>query len=216
MNIIEINELTKSYNGQICLNGLSLTVKAGELVALTGENGSGKTTLLETLAGIRKPDSGSVIIDGQDIFSLSDSALAALRRSTLGVVYQSFGLIQTLSAADNILLPLQLSHVPKKEAAQRVQELAVRLGIESTLKKYPHELSGGQQQRVAIARALVYEPKILLLDEPTASLDKESVARLDMLLDELSKKGVTILMITHRASFRNCTRTLTIKDGVIV
>ncbi len=213
--MIEVKNLVKSYNEEPCLRGVELSVKEGEFVSLMGESGSGKTTLLEILVGVRAPDSGSVRVAGEDICALSSSRLAKLRRTKIGVVYQNFGLIPTLSAAENIGLPMLLQRKKKKQIVERTVEVAKALGVEGMLLKYPHELSGGQQQRIAIARAIGYRPAVLLLDEPTGSLDSENTKRVLELLSKLNREeGTTILQITHsRLAAEYGNRTVRISDG---
>lgn len=216
--MIQVENLTKAYNGEPCLRGATLSVEAGEFVSLMGESGSGKTTLLEILVGVRTPDGGYARVAGEDVLSLSPEKLALFRRTKIGVVYQSFGLISTLSAEENITLPLVLNKIPAEEHASRVREIAERLHIEACLKKKPSALSGGQQQRVAIARAVIHRPALLLLDEPTGSLDFENTERvLRFLGDYRAETGTTILQITHdRHAAESGTRILRIRDGVIL
>ncbi len=215
--MIRIENVTKSYNLEPCLRGVNLHVQEGEFLSLTGESGSGKTTLMEILAGVRNPDGGNVVVDGVNVLALSDEGMSKFRRTKIGVVYQSFGLIPTLTAADNIRLPLLLEKVGKRSADIRIEEIAERLRIEGMLEKFPSQLSGGQQQRVAIARAVVYRPKVLFLDEPTGSLDSENTENVLRFLAELNRlEGTTIFQITHSevaASFSS--RVVKMKDGVI-
>ena len=216
--MIRADDIFKSYNGEPCLRGLSLHVAEGEFLSVMGESGSGKSTLLEILAGVRTPDKGSVRVAGEDVCALSGGALAKFRRTVIGVVYQQFRLISTLTAEDNIRLPLLLERVPKAEIARRVSALAEALGIGGMLHKYPEQLSGGQQQRVAIARAVAYSPRVLFLDEPTGSLDSENSGRVLAFLSELNREwGTTIVQITHSAeAAARSSRTVHIRDGVIV
>ncbi len=198
MDMIKVENLSKSYNGDYCLRNVNLHVKRGEFVSIVGENGSGKTTLLEILAGVRAPDEGSVLIDGKNIFAMSDKQLSKLRRTKLGVVYQNFELIPTLTAEENIRLAMLLEKVPKREINERVEKLTNRLRLENVIKKYPNELSGGQRQRAALARAVSYSPEVLLLDEPTSGLDMENAKNVTNFLCELnSDYNVTVLQITH-------------------
>lgn len=216
--MIRADDIFKSYNGEPCLRGLSLHVAEGEFLSVMGESGSGKSTLLEILAGVRTPDKGSVRVAGEDVCALSGGALAKFRRTVIGVVYQQFRLISTLTAEDNIRLPLLLERVPKAEIARRVSALAEALGIGGMLHKYPEQLSGGQQQRVAIARAVAYSPRVLFLDEPTGSLDSENSGRVLAFLSELNReRGTTIVQITHSAeAAARSSRTVHIRDGVIL
>ncbi len=198
--MIKVENLTKSYNGEICFEDITFSVKKGELVSIVGENGSGKTTLLEIIAGIRNPDSGRVLIGGRDIFAMNDAEISKLRRTELGVVYQGYELIPTLSVYDNIALPMLLERLGKNEISKRVNETSARLGIAQMLQKLPHELSGGQRQRAALARAVCYGPQLLLLDEPSSGLDPENQKRVSELLTKLNSEGVTVLQITHSES----------------
>ncbi len=215
--MIYVENLIKNYNGEPCLRGVNLHIEKGEFVSVKGESGSGKTTLLEILVGLRAPDGGNVRVAGEEIFSLNASALAKFRRTKIGVVYQNFGLIPTLTATENICLPMLLEKRSKKETEGRVLEVAKRLKIEGILKKYPDKLSGGQQQRVALARAVCYNPEVLFLDEPTGSLDSENTQNALEFLAELNReRGTTVLQITHderAAAYGN--RVIRIADGRI-
>ncbi len=213
--MIVAKDIKKSYNGEPCLRGVCMDVVEGDFVAIMGESGSGKTTLLEILAAVREPDLGEVKLLGQNLFALSPTELARIRRTQLGVVYQSFGLVSTLTAGDNIRLPLALEGIDGQEISARVKAIAEKLHIEGLLDKYPEELSGGQQQRVAIARATVYKPKLLLLDEPTGSLDRENAKAVMQYLAELNEKdNTTVVMITHSARCSEwAKRVLVMSDG---
>ncbi len=215
--MIRVENLIKSYNEEPVLRGVNLHVQEGEFLSVMGESGSGKTTLLEILAGVRAPDSGKVVVDGVDVLSLKDSALAKFRRTKIGVVYQSFGLIPTLTAADNVRLPLYLEGKSQRAADERIEGIAKQLKIDGFLHKFPAELSGGQQQRVAIARAVVYSPKVLFLDEPTGSLDSENTVNVLEFLSKLNlEQGTTIFQITHSDVAANYgTRTVKIRDGAV-
>ncbi len=207
----------KSYNGEACLRGAELHLAAGEFVSLMGESGSGKTTLLEILTGVRPPDEGRVTVAGVDLASLTPSELAVFRRTKIGAVYQNFGLIPTLTAEENILLPMYLRREAGEATSARVKDIAAQLGIEGCLGRRPSELSGGQQQRVAIARAVIYSPPLLLLDEPTGSLDSENTERVLRFLEEYREKtGGTVFQITHSIVAAEGTRVVRIKDGVIL
>lgn len=216
--MIQVENLIKSYNGEPCLRGVSLNVGAGEFIALTGESGSGKTTLMEILAGVRLPDGGSVRVCGEDVFALSQSALAKFRRTKIGVVYQNFGLVSTLTAEENVKLPLLLEGVKRGEAARLLNDVCQKLGVGGLLKKYPDELSGGQRQRIAIARAVVYNPKVLFLDEPTGSLDSVNAEKVLDFVTRLNREaGTTVFMITHsELAAGYASRKIRISDGIII
>ena len=193
-------DIVKSYKSQEVLRGASLTVSDGEFVSIMGESGSGKSTLLAILAGNMRADSGSVLLDGENICEFSEKQLAQLRRNKLGFVYQSLNLIPTLSAEDNILLPVYLKKRPAAEGRRRLQYLAEHLEIGKLLGKLPDDMSGGERQRVAIARALINEPKILMLDEPTGSLDSRTTGEVLKLLTFIKESlGISIIQVTHSA-----------------
>ena len=191
-------DIVKNYKSQEVLRKATLTVLDGEFVSIMGESGSGKSTLLSILAGNMRADSGSVMLDGEDITSFGEKELAILRREKLGFVYQSLNLIPTLNAEDNILLPVFLARKPVASGKKRLEFLAERLEITKLLKKFPDDMSGGERQRVAIARALINEPKIIMLDEPTGSLDSRTTEEVLKLLSYINKEfGITIIQVTH-------------------
>lgn len=218
--MIEADGIKKSYNGEPCLKGIDLRVEKGRFVTVMGASGSGKTTLLEILAGIRIPDEGSVRLRGVDVFSMPERETAKMRRTFVGMVYQDFSLIDTLTALDNIILPLALDG-KKKGAEEPALYWAERLLLpRAAMDKYPYELSGGQQQRVALARALAHDPEILFLDEPTGSLDTANTVNVLDILKEINRdKGTTVLHITHsrEAAEYVCAPgdILHIRDGVL-
>lgn len=210
-------DIVKSYGPQRVLRGVSLTVSDGEFISIMGESGSGKSTLLSILAGNMRADSGSVTVDGVDITAFSERELAKLRRDTVGFVYQSLNLIPTLSGADNILLPV---HLAKRDAAwgrKRMAELAEELDITHLLDKLPENMSGGERQRVAIARAIINEPKLLMLDEPTGSLDSRRTDEVLALLKRINReRGISIIQVTHsHAAAEVGDRIIKISDGVV-
>jgi putative ABC transport system ATP-binding protein len=215
---VQLNSVSKVYQGGIigALNGVSLTVETGEFAALMGPSGSGKSTILNLVAGLDRPTSGSVAVDGQDVARLSEAALARFRRDHIGLIFQFFYLLPNLTALENILIPGQL----KGNGANtpRARELLERLGIKDVADRYPARLSGGQQQRVAIARALINTPALLLADEPTGALDRHSGEQVMDLLMELHRDGQTILFVTHdaRLASRYATRAISLMDGKIV
>jgi putative ABC transport system ATP-binding protein len=195
--LLEVQNVTKSYPGTetAVLRGVSLTLDAGGMLALTGESGSGKSTLLHLIGGLDTADSGRVSIDGTDLTPLDDAGRASLRRGTVGVIFQQFNLIPSLSVAGNIAFQARLAgrHDPARDA-----DLAVRLGLGEHLHKYPEQLSGGQQQRVAIARTLAAGPRLVLADEPTGNLDEASSdAVMALLQDLIAETGAGLILVTH-------------------
>lgn len=200
--IVEIRNLSKSYRrgDQVVpvLNDISFDVATGEFLGLMGPSGSGKSTLLNLIAGIDKPDSGTLRVAGADITELPEAALAQWRAANVGFIFQFYNLMPVLSAFENVDLPLLLTGLSKKERRERV-ELALRMvGLEDRMDHRPSELSGGQQQRVAIARAIITDPAIVVADEPTGDLDRISAEEILRLLDRLNREmGKTIIMVTH-------------------
>ena len=197
LNVKNLNKIYRKKHQEIhALKDVNLTVKKGEFVAITGESGSGKSTLLHIIAGLETPNSGEVILDKTSLFSLSDDQLTIFRRRQIGMVYQFYNLIPTLTVKENILLPLLLHN---KEVEQSyLNQIIANLHIEHELDSFPYELSGGQQQRVAIARALIHHPTLVLADEPTGNLDSMNTKEIIDLIKLLSiRHDTTILMITH-------------------
>ena len=222
IQILEVNGLRKVYTTRFggasveALKNINFSVENGEYVAIMGESGSGKTTLLNILAGLDKPTSGQVLLDGKDLASIRESDRAAFRRDNLGFVFQEFNLLDTFSVEDNIYLPLVLAGVPQSQLGARLEPIAAKLGISELLKKYPYEISGGQKQRAAVARAIITNPRLLLADEPTGALDSRATDELLRVFSDISAGGQTILMVTHsvRAASR-AGRVLFIKDGEV-
>lgn len=203
--VLKAEGITKEFvNGDIkteVLKGVSLEVLDGEFVAVVGESGSGKSTLLYILAGIDKPTGGNVELLGRDLGKVSDDEIAAMRRRDFSFVYQYDNLVPNLTAYENITLPLMLDKKKESEYKDKVAEVCEYLGVDKRLQNLPRELSGGEQQRVALARALVTEPKIIFLDEPTGSLDKErGIQVMELLKDINSTRGVALVMVTHSQS----------------
>ena len=180
------------------LRGVDLVVPAGGLVALTGRSGAGKSTLLGLVAGLRRADTGRIVVAGTDVTAADDDALVGLRRDVVGVIYQDFALLSLLTAEENVGVPMRIRRTEAKERDRRVAELLDRVGLTGHARQRPDELSGGQQQRVAIARALANRPRVLLADEPTGQLDSETGVRIMELLGEVVREdGVTALVATH-------------------
>lgn len=220
MAVLEVKELTKKYGeGEsevIALDHVSFSVERGEFVAIIGASGSGKSTLMNMIGGIDYPTSGSVIIDGNEIQAMSEDELAIFRRRNLGIVYQFYNLISTLTAEENIVLPWKLDG--RKENKERLSEIVNMLGLEKRAKHLPGQMSGGQQQRVSIGRALINEPAFILADEPTGNLDsKTSREILDILKFTNQKYKQTILHVTHDEKIAlQANRIITIGDGKII
>ncbi len=220
MIILQTKELKKYYGSgdtQVrALDGVDLSVAQGEFVAVVGTSGSGKSTLLHMLGGLDRPTSGTVTVDGKNIFTLKDEALTIFRRRKIGFVFQSYNLVPVLSVWENIVLPIQLDG--KAVDAEYVREVIATLGLESKLNNIPSQLSGGQQQRVAIARALAAKPAILLADEPTGNLDTRTSQDVLSLMKVTSQKfSQTMVMITHNEEIAQLAdRIIRIEDGRIV
>ncbi len=218
--ILKAKNLVKTYgSGDTAvnaLNGVSLEVKKGEFVAVVGQSGSGKSTLLHLLGAMDYPTSGSLTVDGQDVFALKGEALAEYRRRKVGFVFQFFNLLPVMTAKENIMIPLSLDG--KTADKDYLNELAQAMGISERLDHYPHQLSGGQQQRVAIARAMITRPSVILADEPTGNLDSASGKEILALLKSTVRKyEQTLILITHDNSIAaEADRIITIKDGKLV
>ena len=220
MRILETKDLRKIYgSGDTevrALDGVNLQIENGEFVAIVGTSGSGKSTLLHMLGGLDRPTSGSVIVDGKDIFSLKEEALTIFRRRKIGFVFQSYNLVPVLNVYENIVLPIELDG--GKVNKEFVQRIVQTLGLDGRLDALPSQLSGGQQQRVAIARALAAAPAIILADEPTGNLDSKTSQDVLSLLKVTSQKfSQTIVMITHNEEIAQMAdRIIRIEDGRIV
>lgn len=220
MEILQAKDLKKVYgagNRAVqALDGIDLSVEKGEFVAIVGTSGSGKSTLLHMLGGLDRPTSGTVTVDGQDIFALKDEALTIFRRRKIGFVFQSYNLVPVLNVYENIILPIELDG--GKVNTDFVQQIVQTLGLSERLDALPNQLSGGQQQRVAIARALVAAPAIILADEPTGNLDSKTSQDVLSLLKVSSQKfAQTVVMITHNEEIAQLAdRIIRIEDGRIV
>ncbi|HEQ3614268.1 ABC transporter ATP-binding protein [Vibrio cholerae] len=219
--LVELQQICKHYtSGQNvvkALDGVDLTIRHGELLAILGPSGSGKSTLMNVLGCLDKPTAGRYQLDGHPVDSLSTQQLAAIRNQKIGFVFQSFNLLEYASALDNVALPLVYAGVKAKDRRRRATELLTRVGLADRLDHKPNQLSGGQKQRVAIARALINQPQILLADEPTGALDSKSGAEIEALFNELHREGRTIIVVTHDNELAKRTkRIVTIRDGQVV
>ncbi|WP_088991843.1 ABC transporter ATP-binding protein [Micromonospora chokoriensis] len=197
---------------------VSFTAHQGELVAVRGRSGAGKTTLLNMVGGLDRPDTGQVVVAGHDVTSAGEAELLRLRRGTVGFVFQTFGLVPILSAAENVGVPLRLAQVPAAEREERVAVLLELVGLGGHMAQRPYELSGGQQQRVAVARALANEPDLLIADEPTGQLDSETGRSImDLLRAVVHARGMTALVATHDPALIDLAdRVLVLRDGRLV
>lgn len=219
--ILTVTDLTRVYGkgtaAARALDGVSLSLEAGEFVGVMGPSGSGKTTLLNCVSTIDRPTSGSIVIDGKELTGLTGRELSRFRRERLGFIFQDCNLLDTLTAFENIALSLSIVRAPAGEIEGRVKEMANLLGISDCLDKYPYQMSGGQQQRCAAARAMVTRPALVLADEPTDALDSRSSKLLLDRLEELNREmGATILMVTHDAFTASCCRRVVfLRDGRI-
>jgi len=217
-NVVTIESIKKSFADVSVLRGIDLRIKTGERVGLMGPSGSGKSTLLNCICGIETVDEGAIRVDGEELGSLSVRDLERIRRVKIGYIFQSFHLLPTLNAFENVEFSAQLANISKKERKERVNELLKLVGMEHRTNHLPDSLSGGERQRVAIARALIHNPKLVLADEPTGSLDTETGSKVLDLLESLSDEfNVSLLLVTHdKASTRICDRVITMQDGLLI
>jgi ABC-type lipoprotein export system ATPase subunit len=216
--VLLARSVSKKYADRPVLREVSFQVVAGERAALLGPSGSGKTTLLNCIGGVDRQDSGEVRVAGVELHTLDADGLARVRRRDIGMVFQFFHLLPTLTAAENVELPLQLLGVATKEREERVRVLLERVGISHRASALPAELSGGEMQRVAIARAIIHKPALLLADEPTGNLDSQTGAQILDLLDEVVRETqAALLMVTHsEEAASRCQRVLRMHDGSLV
>lgn len=220
--IVQATALSRDYpSGDSvihALRGVDLTVGRGQLLAVRGRSGSGKTTLLNLLGGLDRPTSGSVVVDGHEISSMDEDGLVEVRRRTIAFVFQSFGLVPILTAAENVEVPMRLVRADPAERDRRVAELLEIVGLHDRARHRPHELSGGEQQRVAIARALANRPRLLLADEPTGQLDSETGHRIMLVIRQVVRaEGITAVVATHDPLMMDVAdRVLELQDGVLI
>ncbi|MET7994647.1 ABC transporter ATP-binding protein [Amycolatopsis sp. NPDC005232] len=215
--VVQLTAVRKEYSDSVALDGVSLGIRAGEAVAVMGPSGSGKSTLLNMVAGLDRPTSGSVVVNGEDLGKLSETGLALFRRRRIGMIFQFFNLLDDLPALDNVALAAQLTGTSAAQARARALELLDELGIAGRRNIYPAQLSGGERQRVAVARALMNRPALLLADEPTGALDSRSGEQVMDLLLDLNQIGQTLLLVTHdeRLAKQCATRVVQVVDGRI-
>ena len=220
--VIELRHVTKSYpvaSGSFsALKDVSFKIDSRQLVAITGKSGSGKSTLLNVITGIDRPTQGSVLINGIQVDKLSESELASWRGKNVGVVFQFFQLLPTLTILENVMLPMDFCNTyPKKDRKERALSLLQMVDIKEQADKFPSSLSGGQQQRVAIARALANDPSLIVADEPTGNLDSQTATAIFELFAKLANSGKTVVVVTHEREFASYfENTINIADGVIV
>jgi putative ABC transport system ATP-binding protein len=218
-HIVQASRLRKVYRGANeveALRGIDLQVGRGEMVAIVGPSGSGKTTLLNCLSGLDGFDGGQVVVDGQDLSTMSDRARTAYRSKNMGFVFQAFNLLPVLSAVENVEIPLLLQNISSRDSRRRALEMLETLGLAHRANHRPDQLSGGEQQRVAVARALVHKPAVVWADEPTGNLDSEVTNVIVELLVRMNKDGQTIVLVTHNPQVaERARRTVHMRDGRI-
>lgn len=219
--MIKTLKLTKIYRNDavetVALKNVSLEIKKGEFVAVMGPSGSGKSTLMHLLGGLDTPTSGAYFLEKKDVSKLSDDELSEIRNKKIGFVFQAFNLLPRATALKNVIIPLVYAGIEKKERIKRAKEALVSVDLGDKLENRPNQLSGGEIQRVAIARALVTEPSVIFADEPTGNLDTKSGVEIMEILQDLNKKGHTIVIVTHEAHIAEYSkRTIYLRDGEIV
>ncbi len=218
--MISLAGVSKLYNGKrqvLALDAVDLEIARGEMVSIVGPSGSGKSTLLNLIGGLDRPTKGEIRIDGRSFAALADDGLTRLRREKIGIIFQFFNLLPSLTCVENVALPLHLKGIARREAEARARELLGLVQLGHRTEHLPDELSGGERQRVAIARALAFHPPVLLADEPTGNLDSRTGAEILRLIHDLhGRLGATVLIVTHDAAVaESCPRTVTLKDGRI-
>ena len=214
--MIEVKNIHKSFGTLEVLKGVDLTVKKGEIVSIIGKSGAGKTTLLQIMGTLDKPDAGSVVIDGVDVFALKEKELADFRNRHIGFIFQFHQLLPEFNALENVMMPAMIARVSEKEAKERAVKLLTELGMAERLTHKPNELSGGEKQRVAAARAMMMSPDVILADEPSGSLDESNKKELHKLLLQMREQyGQTIIIVTHDKELAEISdRVIEMRDGV--
>jgi putative ABC transport system ATP-binding protein len=219
--VVDLEKVSKTFPGADevhALESVDFVVRRGQRVAVMGPSGSGKSTLLNIICGLDVPSSGKVLFEGHDLGRMNDDDRTRLRREKIGMIFQTFNLMPTLNAVENVSLPLRLSGQRGKRAADRAKNMLARVGLTTRLANRPDEMSGGERQRVAIARALVFSPEVLLADEPTGNLDSATGDEILHLLDDIhAELGMTVILVTHNEhAAQRCERRITLLDGRIV
>ena len=214
--MIEVKNIHKSFGTLEVLKGVNLAVKKGEIVSIIGKSGAGKTTLLQIIGTLDKPDSGSVVIDGVDVFALKEKELADFRNRHIGFIFQFHQLLPEFNALENVMMPAMIARMSEKEAEQRAVQLLTELGMAERLTHKPNELSGGEKQRVAAARAMMMSPDVILADEPSGSLDESNKKELHKLLLQMREQyGQTIIIVTHDKELAEISdRVIEMRDGI--
>ena len=215
--MIKVRNIRKSFGVLEVLKGVDLTVERGEIVSIIGKSGAGKTTLLQIIGTLDRPDSGSVVIDGVDVFALKEKELADFRNRHIGFIFQFHQLLPEFNALENVMMPAMIARMSEKEAEQRAVQLLTELGMAERLTHKPNELSGGEKQRVAAARAMMMSPDVILADEPSGSLDESNKKELHKLLLQMREQyGHTIIIVTHDKELAEISdRVIEIRDGVV-
>jgi putative ABC transport system ATP-binding protein len=221
MSYIDAKNLFKEYGTGAAtvtaVGGVNLRVNAGEFVAVMGESGSGKSTLLSMLGGLNAPTSGSFLVDGVDVYALTSDGRADFRKKSIGFVFQNFHLLPYLTLAENVMLPLAIVKMGKKQKLAAAIDALARVGLSDKAHRLPNQISGGEQERVAIARAIVNHPPIILADEPTGNLDTHTGSEIMKLLTALNREGITVVMVTHSNEYAHYARRLIrLSDGRVV